>query len=277
MDNWANAAVRAVLEALTEFLPVSSTGHLFLFSFFFPFQPVGRDPLGFEDLYDIFIQTGAIASVVFLYRKKFLQEFRSVLAMAFYGAKETQGRDFFRNIAVGVAPILFFGFAFKSHLDSIKANQYLLGILGTTWIVGGLVMILVENLTHSPKPLHTKMAIWIGLIQVLALLPGVSRSAATIIAGRLQGLSKTDAAEFSFFLAVPVLTLAGIYKLFKYKSLLTGEALQLLFLGSILSFVLCIFVIRLFLAFLKKQSFVAFGIYRIVIGIAVLLYFFLSK
>ncbi|GBF49209.1 undecaprenol kinase [Leptospira ryugenii] len=280
MDNQYNAFLRAVIEAVTEFLPVSSTGHLFLFSYFFPFQGLGERSASFEDLFDIFIQSGAILSVLVLYHKKFWEEARKAYYFWFQKKEDGTGALFYQNIAIGIAPIVCLGFALKSVLDRIKESPYLLMILGVAWLLGGLVMVFVEQWREKAgekeKHLNRKDAFLIGIFQCLALMPGVSRSAATIITARLLGLSKKDSAEFSFFLAVPVLLLAGVYKLYKHRSILNEETISILLFGSIVSFLLCYFVIKLFISFLRRRSFFAFGVYRIVLGALVILYFLRS-
>jgi undecaprenyl-diphosphatase len=261
-------------------LPVSSTGHLYFFSYFFPFQNLGSDSAAFDDLYDIFIQTGAILSVLFLYYKKFYQHaIESILYLKGDAASKV-GFDFYRNILIGILPIVILGFALKGILDTIKASPFLLLILGLAWLVGGVVMILVESWrTKNEDPdshlsIGLRESIWIGFFQCLALVPGVSRSAATIITARVLGVSKKDSAEFSFFLALPVLTLAGLYKLYKHRAILNEETVGILLFGSIVSFLICYFIIRLFIAFLRRRSFLSFGVYRVILGLLVTLYFF---
>ncbi|TGM51509.1 undecaprenyl-diphosphate phosphatase [Leptospira vanthielii] len=276
MDNTLNAFLRGIIEAATEFLPVSSTGHLFLFSYFFPFENLKIDHESFEDLFDIFIQTGAILSVVVLY---FQLLWTHTKAATLYLVKKTtdkSGFDFYRNLIVGILPIIILGFVFKNSLDQIKMRPDLLFIIGLSWFVGGLVMVFVEMKNYDESDGRTigmKESILVGFFQCFALIPGISRSAATIITARILGVSKKDSAEFSFFLAIPVLTLAGIYKLYKHRAILNSETIGLLLFGSIVSFVICYFIIRLFMAFIRRRSFLSFGIYRIFLGILVILYF----
>ncbi|TGK78253.1 undecaprenyl-diphosphate phosphatase [Leptospira noumeaensis] len=277
MDNTLNAFLRGIIEAATEFLPVSSTGHLFLFSYFFPFQNLTVDHEAFEDLFDIFIQTGAILSVVVLYFQLLWKETKGAILFLTNQSTDKTGFEFYRNLLVGILPILILGFVFKSSLDQIKMRSDLLLILGLSWLVGGLVMVFVEWKHYDEgegKKIGIKESIFVGIFQCFALIPGVSRSAATIITARTLGVSKKDSAEFSFFLAIPVLTLAGIYKLYKHRTILNSETIGLLLFGSIVSFVICYFIIRLFMAFIRRRSFLSFGIYRIFLGLLVTLYFF---
>jgi undecaprenyl-diphosphatase len=298
MNNTVNALLRSILEAITEFLPISSTGHLFFFSHFFPFSGIERLE-EFEDLFDIFIQSGAILSVLVLYFKRFNLETKETFLYILGDKTRKSGFNFTASILIGSFPVLLVGFLLKDFLDGIKSSSYLLVILGVTWFIGGFVILIqeiifqkremkIDSLTQSNSLSHNnsiskiekptsseislKSAFVIGMVQCIALIPGVSRSLATIIAGRSFGLSRNQAAEFSFFLAVPVLIAAGLYKLIKYRSILFGEKLMLLALGSFVSFLLCIIVIRWFLAYIRRHSFSIFGYYRIILGFIVLVY-----
>lgn len=133
-----------------------------------------------------------------------------------------------------------------------------------------------QTAVSEEKHIGMKDAILIGVFQCFALIPGVSRSAATIITARFLGVSKKDSAEFSFFLALPVLTIAGLYKLYKHRAILNSETVGILLFGSIVSFLVCIVIIRLFLQFLRRRSFISFGIYRLILGLVVLIYFYKS-
>jgi len=298
MDNIFNAILRSIIESITEFLPVSSTGHLFLFSYFFPFEDIASNREEFEDLFDIFIQSGAILSVLVLYFHKFKISSMDTIKFVLGDKSKKSGFDFLLSILIGSIPILIIGFFLKDILDGIKSSSYLLLILGTTWFLGGVGILIQERIfkskneledienqkrlenspdlentnSESTQILSLKNAFFIGFIQCVALLPGVSRSLATIVAGRSIGLSRKHAAEYSFFLAVPVLIAAGVYKLYKYWSIIEGEKIFLLLLGSFLSFLLCIFVIRLFLSYIRRHSFSVFGYYRIILGVIVLIF-----
>jgi len=234
----------------------------------------------FEDLYDIFIQTGAILSVLFLYYKKFYQHAKETFLYLRGDESLKVGFDFYRNILIGIIPILVLGFAFKSILDNIKSSEHLLLILGSSWLVGGIIMIFIEWKKGSHEVeghshiIGKRDAIIIGIFQCFALIPGVSRSAATIVTARALGVSKKDSAEYSFFLALPVLTVAGFYKLYKHRAILNSETIGILLFGSIVSFLICYFIIRLFISFLRRRSFLSFGVYRLILGLLVILYFF---
>lgn len=281
MNNYINLILRSIIESITEFLPISSTGHLFLFTSFFPFEGL-EDGASFDDLFDIFIQSGAILSVLVLYWRFILDKVKAGLQYATGGTEKPNGVNFFLTIAIGSFPVLLIGFLFKSFLDKIKASDYLLLILGFAWLVGGIAIVVVERLLSSKSlnenadavELSFKQSITIGIFQCLALIPGMSRSAMTIITARVLGLPKKLAAEYSFFLAIPVLIAASLYKLYKYRTLLHGDTLYLLTIGFFLTFIFCLFIIKWFLAFIQKNSFSSFGYYRIVLGIIVVAYYF---
>lgn len=277
MDNTLNAFLRGLIEAVTEFLPVSSTGHLFLFSSYFPFQNLSVDSASFEDLFDIFIQTGAILSVLVLYWNRFYTNATSAVLFLLGKDESEEGYQFYLQLLIGITPILVLGFLAKGFLDTIKSRPDLILILGSSWLVGGIVMVFVEKqkLDDSTSlDIGVQESILIGIFQCLALIPGVSRSAATIITARILGVSKKDSAEYSFFLAVPVLTIAGLYKLYKHRAILNSETIVLLLFGSLVSFVVCYFIIRLFMSFLRRRSFLSFGIYRILLGTLVVVTYF---
>lgn len=284
MNNTLNATLRSILEAITEFLPVSSTGHLFFFAQFFPFIGFGDSTEDFEDLFDIFIQSGAICSVIFLYFRKLLGEFASSSKYIFGKSENPEGFNFVLSLAIGSFPIMLLGFLLRNHLDGIKSGENLLWILGSAWFFGGIGILIQEfyfsnrldvEEDDSERPLSIKESIIVGIVQCVALIPGISRSLATIVAGRSMGLSRKRAAEYSFFLAVPVLIAAGLYKLYKHIAILDGEKLWILLYGSVISFILCVFIIRWFLSYVRRHSFSVFGYYRIILGVGVFIYAFL--
>ena len=270
MNTLLNTILRSVIEAITEFLPISSTGHLYLFSSFFPF-----DNKEFDDLFDIFIQSGAILSVLVLYRK-FLIEKISGTSKYIFQKKKIHYEDFqfFQFIFFGCLPILILGFLSRNFLNDLKNRSDLLLLLGFAWVVGGILIIIVEKYQKfviKEESLNLKKSIFIGLFQCFALFPGVSRSAATIISARFLGIEKKKSAEYSFFLAIPVLILASLYKLFKHFSILDFNKALFLMIGFFLSFILCILVIKIFLKIIQVYSFEVFGYYRIILGSAVIL------
>ncbi|WP_061234947.1 undecaprenyl-diphosphate phosphatase [Leptospira weilii] len=277
MNHYLNAFLRSIIEAVTEFLPVSSTGHLFLFSSFFPFSGESFG-IEFDDLFDIFIQSGAILSVLFLYREKFESQILSSFQYLTKRNLNPEGFYFLVRIVIGAFPILVLGFLAKKFLDTIKTRSDLLDILAGAWVFGGVLILVAEWLfrkrqgAEEKKPVGFRDAILIGIFQCVALIPGISRSAATIVTARFLGKDAKSSAEFSFFLAVPVLFAAGIYKLVKHRSILNETTIPVLTFGFLISFLLCALVIRLFLRYLQKHSFGVFGIYRILLGVGVLVF-----
>jgi undecaprenyl-diphosphatase len=280
MSDILNVVLRSIIESITEFLPVSSTGHLFLFGKYYPFQNISGGE-EFDDLFDIFIQSGAILSVVMIYFVLLKDRISSGLLYALKKGGDIRSYQFLENIVIGCLPIMIFGFIFKKFLDTVKSGEYLLVILSLSWLIGGVMIVIVERFfktENNPDTnvLNRKKSIFIGLFQCIALIPGVSRSAATILSGRLLGLSRREAAEYSFFLAIPVLFAAGAYKLIKYRAILNMENIPFLAMGFSLSFIFCVLVIRLFLIYIKTHTFEVFGIYRIILGSVVLYLFYLK-
>ena len=257
----AKAAVMGIVEGLTEFLPVSSTGHLIL----------AGSLLGFSDdkskVFDIAIQTGAILAVVIVYWQ------RLTGAVAHLG-DSAQARRFVLNVAIGFLPAAVIGlFAYKT----IKAHLFNAPVVAAAFIVGALVILWVEK----RATLHTRIqevddmtpldALKVGLVQCLGMIPGTSRSGATIIGGMLLGLSRKAATDFSFFLAIPTLIGAGAYSLWKERALLSAADIPLFGVGLFVSFVSAWLCVRWLLRYIATHTFVAFAWYRIAFGIVVIL------
>jgi undecaprenyl-diphosphatase len=254
------AAILGLVEGATEFIPVSSTGHLIVVS----------DWLGALDsrakTFDIFIQLGAILAIVWLYRIR--------LTRAVLGARsDVASRRFLRNLLVAFLPAAAVGMVFHSWI-----KDYLFNTTVVAWalVSGGIVILAVEG--WAPKSrindataMPTRIALGIGLAQVLSLIPGTSRSGATIMGGYVLGLSRTAATEFSFFLAVPVMLAATLYDLAKSWSALGTGDIPMFMVGFIVSYVSAIVVVRAFLAFVSHHSFKVFAWYRIVFGALLLL------
>lgn len=247
------AIILAIIEGITEFLPVSSTGHMAIVSAFFE---IGHDP--FTKLFEVVIQLGAILSVVVLYWKKFI-DFKKI--------------SFYTKLFVAIIPSLAFGAVFKSHIDSVLEKPLFISIVLLT---GGILLLFVDKWfdrghIENEEEISNKKAFIIGLFQVLAVVfPGLSRSAATIIGGMQQRLSRALAAEFSFFLAVPTMlaaTVKSIYDIWKEEpSVLNTAGINLLLLGSGVAFVVAMLAIRFFIRFLQRYGFWWFGWYRIALG-----------
>jgi undecaprenyl-diphosphatase len=242
----------AIVEGLTEFLPVSSTGHMIIAE-----KLLGMESTNFTKLYTVAIQLGAIMAVVVLYWKKFIN-FKSW--------------QFYIKLVVAVIPALALGFLFSDKIDELLESPTTVAI---TLLLGGILFLFIDNFFKQPviekeEDISMTKAFIIGCWQCIAMIPGVSRSAATIIGGMQQKLTRSVAAEFSFFLAVPTMFAATGYKLLKeYKNIHTEE-IKILAIGNLVAFVVAILAIKFFIGFLQKHGFKLFGYYRIVVGIALL-------
>lgn len=254
------ALILGIVEGLTEFLPISSTGHLIL----------AGDLLNFNDdrgkLFEIVIQSGAILAVVWEYRRRI----GSVLSGLAAGRRDAQ--RFTLNLILAFLPLailgLLFGKAIKEHLF----NAY---VVASTFIIGGVIILWAEKRQHRVRvqeveDLNAIDAIKLGLAQALALIPGTSRSGATIIGGLFFGLSRRAATEFSFFLAIPTLGLATVYQLYKERALLSADDLGMWAVGFIAAFLSAFVAVRALLRFVSSHTFVPFAWYRIVFGGVVL-------
>lgn len=256
--NTLQAVILAIIEGITEFLPVSSTGHMIIASSFFG---IAQDD--FTKLFTIVIQLGTILSVVVLYFKRFFQSL-----------------DFYFKLFVGFIPAVIFGLLFSDAIDSLLENPITVAI---SLIIGGVLLLKVDEWFGNSE--ETKIsyltAFKIGLFQCLAMIPGVSRSGASIVGGMAQKLSRTTAAEFSFFLAIPTMLGATVKKSYDYYKAgfeLTQEQVNLLVIGNIVGFIVALIAIKSFIGFLQKHGFKIFGYYRIIAGIAILLiHFFIQK
>ncbi len=248
--------VIAIVEGLTEFLPVSSTGHMIIAE-----RLLGVQETDFVKVFTVAIQLGAILSVVVLYWRKFFD----------FGKWH-----FYAKLIIGVVPALAFGFLFNKKIDAMLDSATTVAI---ALLVGGIALLFVDKIFTKPriksdvdiKPINAFM---IGMWQCLAMIPGVSRSAASIIGGMQQKLTRSEAAEFSFFLAVPTMLAATGYKLLKYSKdagSFTGDEIKLLAVGNIVAFIVAIIAIKFFINFVKKYGFKVWGVYRIIVGIVLLL------
>lgn len=255
--NYLQALILAIIEGLTEFLPVSSTGHMVIAS-----SIMGIATDDFVKLFTIAIQLGAILAVVVVYWKKFV----NLNSFAFYV-----------KLAIAVIPALLFGYLLNDFIDNKLGNPIFIAVI---LLVGGIILLFIDKVFKNPavddeSKITNGTAFKIGLYQVLAVcFPGLSRSAATIIGGMQQKLTKNAAAEFSFFLAVPTMVAATGYKLLKGHELLNAENIKILLFGNVVAFIVAIVAIKSFISFLTKHGFRIFGWYRIAIGILILgLYF----
>ncbi|MEK7835705.1 MAG: undecaprenyl-diphosphate phosphatase [Pseudomonadota bacterium] len=253
------ALILGVVEGLTEFLPVSSTGHLILAS----------DLLDFNDekgkVFEIVIQTGAMLAIVWEYRAKFA----GVIAGL---ARDRQARQFVMNLVVAFIPAAVLGLAFGSY---IKAALFKPVPVAIAFIVGGFVILWAERREHritvqSVDDMRWTDALKVGCAQAFALIPGTSRSGATIIGGLLFGLSRRAATEFSFFLAVPTLIAAGAYDFYKNRALFDAGDIGVFTVGTVASFVSAFLCVRWLLRYIASHDFTVFAWYRIAFGIVVL-------
>ena len=255
------AAIMGVVEGVTEFLPISSTGHLIL----------AGSLLGFDDakakVFDIAIQTGAILAVIIVY----WQKIRSTLVAL---PTERQAQKFALNVLIGFIPAVVLGLLFGK---LIKAHLFTPIVVATTFILGGFVILWAERRPQSAARIHSVDdmtpldALKVGLVQCLAMIPGTSRSGATIIGGMLLGLSRKAATDFSFFLAIPTLIGAGVYSLYKERALLSMADLPMFAVGLFFSFISAWVCVRWLLRYISSHSFVPFAWYRIAFGLIVLL------
>ena len=267
-----DAIILAIVEGLTEFLPISSTGHMIVTSYL-----LGIHQEEFTKLYEVSIQFGAILAVVVLYWRKFF-EFRRWQSYV--------------KLAIGVLPALILGYLFSDKIDDLLESPTTVAV---TMLVGGIILLFVDNLfrvhtIESDDQITFPKAFLVGCWQVLAMVPGVSRSAASIIGGMQQKLSRNFAAEFSFLLAVPTMLAASGYSLFLkkwhngdvarrgYEIILDSRTNVISFLtGNLVAFAVAILAIKFFITFLKAYGFRVFGIYRIALGTVLLLLIFAGK
>jgi len=251
------AIILGIVEGITEFLPISSTGHMIIAS-----SLMGIASNDFVKAFTVAIQFGAILAVVVLYWKRFLQSW-----------------TFYQKLFVAFLPAGILGFFLEKYIDQMLGD---VRIVGATLFIGGIILLFVDKWfakteeTGSSEILYPS-AFKIGLFQALSMIPGTSRSAATIIGGLVQKLNRKTAVEFSFFLAVPTMFAATGYKLFKFYKAGQGfhhDDITLLVIGNIIAFLVALVAIRTFITFLTKHGFKLFGYYRIVAGLLVLVLYY---
>ena len=256
----AKASVMGVVEGLTEFLPISSTGHLIL----------AGALLGFDDdkakVFDIAIQTGAIFAVILVYWQKISDTFKALPYQA-------EAQRFVLNVFIGFLPAVVLGLLFGK---LIKEHLFTPWVVATTFIVGGFIILWAERRPPSSvriravEDMRGRDALMVGLVQCLAMVPGTSRSGATIIGGMLLGLSRKAATDFSFFLAIPTLIGAGGYSLYKERALLSVDDIPMFATGLVVSFLSAWICVRWLLKYIASHSFEVFAWYRIAFGLVVL-------
>lgn len=265
--NTLETIIIAIVEGLTEFLPVSSTGHMIIAQ-----SLLGVESTPFVKAFTVIIQFGAILSVICLYWKKFFYPTAERSGVSYWRAMY----DFYARLVVGVLPAVVLGLAFNDFIESNLGNVTLVAVM---LIIGGVFMLFCDRIFNKGSEdtrLTYRRAFTVGLIQCISMIPGVSRSMATIVGGMSQRLTRKAAAEFSFFLAVPTMfgaTCLETYKLISHGggSLLTqGNNLEMLLLGSAVAFVVAILAIKFFINYVTKYGFAAFGWYRIIVGIVII-------
>ena len=263
--NTLQTIIIAIIEGITEFLPISSTAHM---KFANPFLGIADSP--FVDLYEIVIQFAAILSVVVIYRKDF------------FNFKDYR---FYLKLLLAVLPALIFGALLKKYIDAVLDNLW---VIATVMVLGGIALIFIDRYfkkqvaTVDHEPIQFKQAFWVGCFQVLAIVfPGLSRSAATIIGGLSQKLSKKAAAEFSFFLAVPTMLAASakstldVYQ--DHPEVFVSDNLINLCIGGLVAFFVALVSVKFFIQFVQKRGFSLFGWYRIALGLAMMAWLYLQK
>lgn len=258
------AVVMGIVEGVTEFIPVSSTGHLILVQNWLSFE--GRK----ENAFLVFIQLGAILAILWLYRSMLLTTALSVRT-------DPKARRFFLNLIVGTIPAVVIGLATE---DWIESHLFKPVPVALAFVLGGIAILWIErrykpsHVEEDTQDISIRTALGIGTIQVLAILfPGVSRSGATIMGGLVLGLSRRTATEFSFFLAIPALLGASIVKLMGVRDVITTADLPLFSVGFVVAFISALIVVKAFVGFVSHRSFAPFAWYRIAAGIALLVFF----
>lgn len=270
------AVFLGIIQGITEWLPISSTGHMILADEFLKLD-VFRNNTNFKDLFLVVIQLGSILAVLVLYFHKLNPFSPKKSALEKKGTLSLWGK-----VIIGSVPIGIIGLLFEKKIDALFYNYKTVAI---SLIVYGVFFIILENRNKHLRPrlrsvsdLNYKTALLIGVFQVLALIPGTSRSGSTILGAMLLGTSRTISAEFSFFLAIPAMFGASFIKIVKYGFSYTGAELAVLLIGTIVSFLVSIVAIKFLMNFIRKHNFKPFGYYRIILGIAVILYFtFIAK
>jgi len=247
--SFLQALIIAIVEGITEFLPVSSTGHMIIAQ-----QILGIESTDFVKMFTVNIQFGAILSVIVLYWKRFFQS-----------------TDFYFKLFVAFLPAAVIGFLLGDFIDSMLENVVVVAI---SLLLGGIVLLFIDKWFNKPvedQQITWKRALIIGFFQCIAMIPGVSRSAATIIGGMAQKLTRKNAAEFSFFLAVPTMFAASAYKLLQNYQVIQPSDIQLLVFGNIVAFIVALIAIKTFIGFVTRYGFKIFGYYRIVLGLVLLI------
>ena len=277
------AIIFGIVEGITEWLPISSTGHLILVEQFLKFKEVSPE---FWQMFQVVIQLGAIFAVVIIYFKNIWpftnNKEKAIKKTGLLSCLDKKIMNLWGKILVGCIPAAIIGLLFDDVFEALFYNPFCIAL---ALIVFGVAFIVIENWNKNRESrkqknseITYKDALIIGFFQLLAaIFPGTSRSGATIIGGLLIGLSRPNAAEFTFYLAIPTMLGASLLKLVKFGLVFTGIELAVLLVGMLVSFLVSIFVIKFLMSYIKKHNFKVFGYYRIVLGIIVLAYFFITN
>ena len=262
--------ILGIIEGITEWLPISSTGHMILINEFLKLNVTKE----FMEMFLVVIQLGAILAVLFMFFKK-LNPFKK------HKKDRQETISLWIIVIIGCIPAGVIGILFDDKIDELFYNATTVSI---TLIIYGILFIIIENYRKNKKTttntlleITPKLALYIGLFQLLSLIPGSSRSGATILGGLLLGLDRSVAAEYTFFLAIPVMFGASLLKILKFGLAFTGTKITILLIGMFTAFIVSILTIKYLLKYIKKNDFKIFGIYRIILGIIVILYFTIFK
>ncbi len=264
--NVFQAIIIAIVEGLTEFLPISSTGHMIIAQ-----KILGVAPGDFISLFTVNIQFGAILSVLVLYWKRFIAPLKTTLVEGSLYKKFLHRYDFYLKLLVAVLPAAVLGLLLNDYINSMLESVV---IVAVSLVLGGIVLVFVDNWFKKPvddQLISYPKAFIIGVFQVISMIPGVSRAAATIIGGLTQKLTRKNAAEFSFFLAVPTMLGASLLEMYKKYEMISSADLKILLIGNVVAFFVAMAAIKGFISFLSNHGFKAFGYYRIVVGLVILI------
>lgn len=261
-NSFFKAMIMGLIEGITEFIPVSSTAHLLIASYLINFNSIKNQ------LFEIVIQFGAILAITIVYRHKIFDIIKNIRS-------NSTNQKFLLNIIIAFLPAILFGVLFHKFIKLYFFNPL---VIALSMLIGGFIILIVEkfyqkNISQNKemKEINIKSSLLIGLFQCLAMIPGVSRSGATIIGAMFLGVSRAKATEFSFFLAIPTIFSASIFDLYKNYQDLTLENIELIIFGSVIAFLSSLVVIKWLISFVAKNNFLIFATYRIIIGALILL------
>jgi len=264
---YLNAAIKGIVEGVTEFLPISSTGHLILVREWLPLTTDATHAKQLDDIFDIIIQLPAILAVLVLYRARLWGSLHTIRT-------DSKSRNFWLGLAIAFLPAGVVGLLIHERIDELLMFPL---PVATALLVGGIILIVADRFSAEGKyataedvPLAT--AFFIGVFQCFGMAPGTSRSGATIVGGRLMHLTRSASAEYSFFLAIPTMFAAFFFKLYKHWREIRSDDVMVLLIGCVISFLVALLVVNWLIVYLRRHNLQLFGYYRIVLGAATLLY-----